>query len=721
MSAAAGDLRVRRTSMYLLAVGTALPAAALYITYRLAAASATTAPWIAAAALTIALGAVTFVGQRRSRALRRQREDFRIIEGRLHAADAALRAQTIGRAADALEAAYHRERMHQNERRLIDAQRVAHIGSWEWDPTDQSVTWSDETFRIFGLAPGEIEPSFERYVEYVHPDDRALVTSTIQRSLETGEPFLYDQRIVRADGVERITISTGAVTRDASGRPILMSGTSQDVTEQRAMENARRRSDERFRGFVEATNEWIWTSDLAGVATYSNPAVLRVLGYAPEDLIGRPWENVLHPDDLAGLMSGVQAVAAAGAGWTGWVHRWRHIDGSYRFLESNAVPMFGEEGEVVGYAGASRDVTDRRAAEDALRLSDERFHLAARATHDILWDWDVSSDAMWTNEGFRTFVGHDDARPRGRWEAWLHPDDAEAVSASLRDFLASRDETWQAEYRFRRADGSWAWILERALALRHDDGTVRRMLGSMMDITDRKEAERMKSDFVALVSHQLRTPLSGMNWMLELAADVDGMPSDAARYIQAARDSAHRLVLLVNDLLDIARLESGRAIADPEPVPLAELTRSVMAELGDPGAGRREHVFIVDGDVAPAWADAQMMRQVVTNLLSNAIKYTRPGGHIAVSLRQVNGSVHWSVQDDGIGIPPEAQGRLFEKFYRAENAADVDAEGTGLGLHLVRLIVEDAGGRVWCQSQEGQGSVFAFTVPAAPLNGKANS
>jgi signal transduction histidine kinase len=243
------------------------------------------------------------------------------------------------------------------------------------------------------------------------------------------------------------------------------------------------------------------------------------------------------------------------------------------------------------------------------------------------------------------------------------------------------------------------------------------MVGSMIDITDRKEAERMKSDFVSFVSHQLRTPLAGMNWMLELAAEAEGLPELARDYIEDARESAARLGTLVNDLLDIARLESGRTAMAKEPVALQRVTESVLREMQTVIADKK-HEVTFEGNGAPAAvADAQMIRQVIANLLSNAIKYTPDGGRIDVRLSRRDDRVEWSVRDNGMGIPRSAQARLFEKFYRADNAVTKEAEGTGLGLHLVRLIVEQAGGHIWLESEEGRGATFAFTLPAVQQQG----
>lgn len=355
-----------------------------------------------------------------------------------------------------------------------------------------------------------------------------------------------------------------------------------------------------------------------------------------------------------------------------------------------------------------------RASEQALRQTEERLQLAARATNDALWDWELRSNTVWWNDAFAALFASPGKVPSlDGWKSLVHPDDRERVERSLRQFLSGPSDMWTAEYRFRRADGGYAWILDRGYVIREADGTARRMISSMMNITDRKEAERMKSDFVSFVSHQLRTPLSGMKWMLELAADSEGLPDMAREYVADASESASRLSALVNDLLDVARLESGRLVAAPQRLQLTELTTAVAAEL-QPLASEKSLTLDLsyDPDTRAVFADGQLFRQVVTNLLSNAVKYTPRGGRIAVSLTERDGTVTWSVTDTGVGVPKAAQSRLFEKFYRADNAVSMETEGTGLGLHLVRLIVEQAGGRVWCESEEGKGATFAFTLPS---------
>ena len=272
------------------------------------------------------------------------------------------------------------------------------------------------------------------------------------------------------------------------------------------------------------------------------------------------------------------------------------------------------------------------------------------------------------------------------------------------------------ETQMRRKDGSVIWINHNARGVRDADGRLAYYEGTIQDITERKHVEQLKSDFVSFATHQLRTPLSGIKWLLELAGEADGLSDDARSYINDARQSADRLVGLVNDLLDAARLESGRVMVKAENMDLAALTRSIVAELEPLARNKSQKVSVRgDGEVTAVLADPQLIRQAVLNLASNAIKYTPAGGTISIRMQDRNGEVAWSVGDTGIGIPAADQPRLFDKFFRAGNAFSVDAEGSGLGLYLVRLIVQQSGGRVWCESQEGKGSTFTLTLPTAML------
>jgi PAS domain S-box-containing protein len=313
--------------------------------------------------------------------------------------------------------------------------------------------------------------------------------------------------------------------------------------------------------------------------------------------------------------------------------------------------------------------------------------------------------------------------------------------ADLQRIMLEEGSVTDFEVELLRPKGGPVWVTINARRVADAAGRTRYYEGFVQDISERKTAEQLKADFISFATHQLRTPLAGIRWMLELAAQEEGLPAGAGEFVQDARASTERLIKLVNDLLDVTRLERGKIAVSLEPVDLAALTRDVLAEMAGPIREKEHQVTVsLPDDVPPVKADRQLLREAMLNLCSNAVKYTPAGGRIAVRARPVpanadsgirNGDwksgesrpqsaianpkskmVEWSIADTGIGIPAPAQGRLFEKFFRADNVLTMETEGTGLGLYLVRLIVERLGGRARCESEEGQGSRFTLELPA---------
>jgi signal transduction histidine kinase len=279
--------------------------------------------------------------------------------------------------------------------------------------------------------------------------------------------------------------------------------------------------------------------------------------------------------------------------------------------------------------------------------------------------------------------------------------------------------TVDCEYRVQLPNGQMRWVRDMVRTTSTPGDPERRIRGVTMDVTTEHEASdqlqaavKMQSDFVSFASHQLRTPLTGINWMLELAAAEPVDSPDLPGFIKDALESSQRLVGLVNDLLGISRLESGRLVVKPESIELTEMTREIASDLA-PLVAKQEHRLDMSGVEGPAnvFADRQLLKQALANLCSNAIKYTPRGGDIIV--RVTGGDViRFEVQDSGIGVPESARARLFGKFFRAENVSTVETEGTGLGLYIVRLIVERSGGEVWYEPAEPRGSRFIVQLPA---------
>jgi PAS domain S-box-containing protein len=305
------------------------------------------------------------------------------------------------------------------------------------------------------------------------------------------------------------------------------------------------------------------------------------------------------------------------------------------------------------------------------------------------------------------------------WMSHVLPADRAVVEA-YRQQLAAGAPMAGCDYHLMTDDGRVRIVRDQARQV-FDAKGPRRVRGVTIDVTERRRAReqfeaalKMQADFVNFASHQLRTPLTGIKWMLELAmGEEDGSP-DMRGFVADSRDASERLIVLVNDLLSVSRLEGGRMVGTPTRSNLAQLMQDVLGDI-QPVVRKSGHQLEAAGlDVEhPVMGDAQMLRQVLQNLLSNAVKYTPPGGRIHVEISNDGAEVRCAVTDTGIGVPESARERLFEKFFRAENVTKVETEGTGLGLYIVRLIVERAHGRIWFEPAESGGSRFLIALPLA--------
>jgi PAS domain S-box-containing protein len=383
--------------------------------------------------------------------------------------------------------------LKEGERRLADAQRVAHVGHWERDLESDRITWSDETYRIFGLRPQERVLKLGELAELIHPDDRQMMLQGVAEALRGGPRYDVEYRVVRPTGEVRVVHSLGDVTRDESGRPRRMFGTVQDITERKRAEEALRANEDRYRDLVEHSQDLICTHDLDGAVLSVNWAAARMMGCEPAALLGKNIRDILAPDTRHEFDAYLERIGSEGK-----------AEGIMKILTSTGERRIWEYRNTLRTEGVGRpvvrglahDVTERVEIEKALCESEGRLQLALRATNDVIRDWNVTTDTMKWDQALENVFGYaaQDAETHlaGGYRWWvdqIHPEDRDRVLAELQAALSGGVEFAAFEYRFRRADGSHATVSDRGYISRNRQGRPVRMVCSMIDITQARLAE----------------------------------------------------------------------------------------------------------------------------------------------------------------------------------------------------------------------------------------
>jgi PAS domain S-box-containing protein len=413
------------------------------------------------------------------------------------------------------------EELKRSEERLAAAQKMAHVGSWEWDVITNEVIWSDEEYRLFGLEPGAQEASYDLYLSFVHPDAREDAVKWFNAVRAMKKSSRMDVRILRTDGEERILNSWAEVVLDENGQVVRLIGTSQDVTDRERAERALGASEERFQLVSRATNDAIWDWDLSTNEISYAESFGTLFGYPAGESNMTLEASRLHPDDHDELMDGLHAFfASREEAWSG-NYRYLCADGSYAFVYDRGYVVRDGEGKPLRMVGAMQDITESKRAEAELRESRTQLQLALQASNIGPWDWDLTSNQVLFSREWKQQLGYAEneiTSDLSEFTSRLHPDDAQGITATLELCLADPSKEYDVEFRMRHKDGSYRWIHTRGLL--HYDATGRpvRMLGCHLDITDRRLAEEELRE--AKVAATLREGAERYNFLADTVPQI---------------------------------------------------------------------------------------------------------------------------------------------------------------------------------------------------------
>jgi PAS domain S-box-containing protein len=616
---------------------------------------------------------------------------------------------------------------------LALALELGDIAIWRHDLKTNLMHYSDRAYSVLDMAPRPQGIPFAEIRALIHPDDLPRVVASAQQTLQTGQPTDVEARYRRRDGSWRSIMTRRALQRGPDGEPLAFLGVGLDVTEQ---VERNRQADElarRLNAAAQSARIGIWTTTPAADLTEWNAQMFELFDVADTSRVPslREWvETCVHPDDRARVWRDTAAYLREGDAPVENELRSVRRDGSVRWIVMRA-DVDRSSTERRRLMGVALDVTEHREALAALRSADQRAALSARSAGIGTWQVDLESGLeRWDEQMFalRDLPVREQPPTREERLALLHPDDVHVVIDSQRGALDA-DESSQYEFRVLLPGGGVRWLASRSIPVRNALGTTVRRVGVNWDITENKRAQvalqekavaeresQAKSKFLARMSHELRTPLNAvLGFTRLLQRDAQGAPGSEQRArLGHIRAAGEHLLSLINDVLDLSNLQEGGLKLDPQAIDLRALTAQALP-LVDALAAQRQVRLRTDAaeQAVHAWADPTRVLQVLLNLLSNAVKYNRAHGEVTIALRSTGAAAELRITDTGRGMTPAQIAHLFEPFNRL-GIEHEGIEGTGIGLVIVKALVEGMGGSLGVTSQAGHGSTFTLTLPTPP-------
>jgi len=645
------------------------------------------------------------------------------------------------------ESAEHKqteESLRQSEERLKRSQEIAHLGSWELDLTNNTLTWSDEVYRIFGLRPQEFGATYEAFLDAAHPDDRAVVDGAYSSSVREGrDSYEIEHRIVRkTTGEVRYVYEKCQHVRNENGQIIRSIGMVHDITERKEIEEALQKSYDKLEARVqERTAELADANKLVKIERQRFNDVLEMLPvyvvlltpdyHVPfanrffEERFGksegqRCYEYLFHrtkPCEHCETYKVLKTNVPLHWEWVGPDgHNYDIFD--YPFNDVDGLPLIMEVGI---------DVTEQKRAQAALLKAHEELEQRVRErtaelseTRDYLDNlfnyanapiivWNPDYEITRFNQAFERLTGRQAEEVLGDKLDILFPDDSRGESMR-HIYEATSGERWEVvEIPIIHKDGTVRILLWNSATLFAADGKIPiATIAQGQDITERKKTEQMKDEFIGLVSHELRTPMTVITGSLRTATSAGISPEDKEILLQNAIEGADSLSAILENLLELSRYQVGRLQLHTEAVNISDIAKSVIERIRPRAEGRKFRLEFADG-LPRVQADSMRVDRILFNLLENAVKYSPDKSVIKISVRKEKKMVVTGVSDQGIGISQEDRGRLFELFERLGSGSR--SQGLGLGLVVCKRLVEAQGGQIWVESEPGKGSIFYFTLP----------
>jgi len=608
------------------------------------------------------------------------------------------------------------QKLYEAEERMRLAMQAAGVFAWDVDLLTGTIKYSENMGQLFGY-----ETLPEKYFSVagatavIHPDDREAVIQASLPAFEQTGTFSAECRAEAAGGGYVWVHCNGTVVRDPHGNPARFVGIVQNIEDRKRAEQALQASQERLSRAIQIETVGVAFFKTNGRVTEANDAFLRMSGYSRSDLqIGLVrWDRMTPPEWMPQSLQAVEEFNTRGR-TIPYEKECIRKDGSRWWALFAASRIAADEGvEFI------IDITESKLAEEKLRESEERFRTMADSSPMMIWVTDAAGRIEFVNRSYLEFFGISRERAAQlNWSEIVHSDDREYLEAFR---VALRDrQPLHARGRVKRHDDEWRWIASRGNPRLGPAGEVTGYVGSSADVTELiksqealREADRRKDEFLATLAHELRNPLAPIRNSLQILRLSGSTESATEQVYEMMERQVNQMVRLVDDLLEISRITRGQIELRKERVSLATVIQSAV-EVSKPLIEDAHHDLVITLPPEPLMFEADPVRleQIVSNLLNNAAKYTNPGGRIWLAAQRESDHVVISVRDSGIGILPKMLPLIFEMFTQIEHSTSRTQGGLGIGLTLVRSLVEMHGGTVEARSEgPGKGSEFIVRLP----------
>jgi PAS domain S-box-containing protein len=657
----------------------------------------------------------------------------------------------VGVVRDVTEEKKSERELKESELNLNKAQEMAHIGSWELDVKTKVVSGSKELFNIFEIPQNH--PSLDVFSGVVYPGDKKFDLGKIERGMKYGESWNIKHRLLMKDKRVKWVHAKGEAIKNKKGEIVRLIGTVRDITAERKIEEKLKqlneelelkvdertkelqKSEVKFRSLVESTPDWIWEVNSKGVYTYVSPSIKNILGYSPKEILGKTPFDLMTKEDAKKIAPEFAKNVKLKKSFSGLINKNKHKNGKIITLETSGVPIIGPKERLLGYRGIDRNITELKHVRGELKEFYEKSNTMYESSSDAIMileppTWKFTAGNPSTIKMFKV-KNEEDLVARAPWQySPKKQPDGKLSSTKAKEMITIAMEKGKNffEWEHKRLDGET--FSATVLLTRMEIKGKKVLQATVRDISKEKESKRklkesykklkeldiLKSRFLTITSHELKTPLTPakIQTQMMLQGDLGKLNKKQKKSFDIILRNITRLNELIEDILEISRIQAEGFKLKLSKIQLEKYIGLAVKSM-IPVAEKRGLELNYKLDNLPLIiADKKRITEVLINLIENAIKFTHKG-KINIEAKREKGHILVKIKDTGIGISKKEYKKIFHSFTQLEGTYTRKYGGTGLGLSICKGIIKQHGGKIWVESILGKGSTFYFTLPIKKL------